>query len=266
MLVHVCQKWRYVVFQSPLRLNLRILCPAGKPVRAKLAVWPPLPIIIQSSTNEDNIIAALGHNDRVCKIDLISTSSLVESVFASMQKTFVALKDLRLYTIRDTAPVVSLSDSFLGGSAPHLRHLDLAAVPLPSPVLRKLLLSAPNLLTLNLHGIPHSCYFSPEALVTCLSAFTRLDQLHFGFKSRRSRPPREGRHPPPTRSFLPALTDFWFFGVSEYFDDLVSRIDVPLLNGLYIAFFDHIFDTPQLSQFLSRTPNLKSYNGVNEIA
>ena len=26
ILAHVCQKWRYVVFQSPLRLNLRILC------------------------------------------------------------------------------------------------------------------------------------------------------------------------------------------------------------------------------------------------
>ena len=44
ILVHVCQKWRYVVFQSPLRLNLRILCSAGTPVREKLALWPPLPI------------------------------------------------------------------------------------------------------------------------------------------------------------------------------------------------------------------------------
>jgi hypothetical protein len=37
-LVHVCQKWRYVVFGSPLRLNLRILCSTGTPVREKLAV------------------------------------------------------------------------------------------------------------------------------------------------------------------------------------------------------------------------------------
>jgi hypothetical protein len=46
VLVHVCQKWRYVVFQSPLRLNLRILCTAGVPVREKLALWPPLRIVI----------------------------------------------------------------------------------------------------------------------------------------------------------------------------------------------------------------------------
>ena len=41
MLVHVCQKWRYIVFRSPLRLNLRILCSAGTSVREKLALWPP---------------------------------------------------------------------------------------------------------------------------------------------------------------------------------------------------------------------------------
>jgi hypothetical protein len=44
-LVHVCQNWRYVVFGSPLRLNLRILCSAGTPEREKLAVWPPLLIV-----------------------------------------------------------------------------------------------------------------------------------------------------------------------------------------------------------------------------
>ena len=32
-LVHVCQKWRNVVFQSPLRLHLRILCSTETPVR-----------------------------------------------------------------------------------------------------------------------------------------------------------------------------------------------------------------------------------------
>jgi hypothetical protein len=47
ILVHVCQKWRYVVFRSPLRLNIRILCSAGTPVREKLAVWPLLPMRIQ---------------------------------------------------------------------------------------------------------------------------------------------------------------------------------------------------------------------------
>jgi len=132
ILVHVCQNWRYVVFRSPLYLNLRILCSKGTPVREKLAVWPPLPIIIQhvafglgppiSESGENDNIAALGHSDRdICNITLITiSSSLLERVFAVMQKTFVALKYLWLSAIDiPVAPVVS--DSFLGGSAPHLR-------------------------------------------------------------------------------------------------------------------------------------------------
>jgi hypothetical protein len=47
ILVHVCQKWRYVVFRSPLHLNLRIVCSPETPVREKLALWPPLPLIIE---------------------------------------------------------------------------------------------------------------------------------------------------------------------------------------------------------------------------
>jgi len=262
ILVHVCQKWRYVVFWSPLRLNLRILCSAGTPVGEKLAVWPPLPIIIEhfspsiSKCGEDNIIAALGHNDRVCAINLTIPSSLLESVFAAMQKTFVALKELWLDTIHDRAPVVS--DSFLGGSAPHLLYLFLTGIPFPFP--RKLLLSATNLVVLSLRDIPHSGYFSPEAMVTCLAALTRLEALYIGFKSPRSRPSRRvGRHRLLTRSVLPALTESTFVGVSEYLEDLVARIDAPLLNQLYISFFHQvIFHTPQLAQFLSRTPKLKA--------
>ena len=270
ILVHVCQKWRYVVFCSPLHLNLRILCSAGTPVGEKLAVWPPLPLIIKqyydstSKYNDNiNIITALGHSDRVCEIDLDIPSPLLERVFPAMEKTFVGLKYLRLGAI-GMAPVVS--DSFLGGSAPHLQQLWSSSIPFPFPVLRKLLLSAPNLVILFLSDIPHSAYFSPEAMVTCLSVLTRLEWLCIGFNSPRSRPPQEGRHPPPTRSILPALTELTFIGVSEYLEDLVARIDGPLLNKLFIKFFHQlIFDTPQFAQFVGRTPNLKAYDDAHVI-
>jgi hypothetical protein len=50
-----------------------------------------------------------------------------------------------------------------------------------------------------------------------------------------------------------------FKGVSEYLEDLVARIDTPRLNQLYITFFNQIvFDTPQLIQFISRTPTLEA--------
>jgi hypothetical protein len=47
ILVHVCQRWRQVVFGSPLRLNLRILCTYGTPVRKHLDIWPNFPIHIE---------------------------------------------------------------------------------------------------------------------------------------------------------------------------------------------------------------------------
>jgi hypothetical protein len=42
-------------------------------------------------------------------------------------------------------------------------------------------------------------------------------------------------------------------------EDLVTRIDAPLLDNLQITFFHQlIFDSPQLVQFISRTPNFKA--------
>jgi hypothetical protein len=41
-------------------------------------------------------------------------------------------------------------------------------------------------------------------------------------------------------------------------EDLVARIDAPILDSLQICFFHQlIFDTPQLAQFVARTPNIQ---------
>ena len=272
MLVHVCRKWRYAVFRSPLGLNLRILCSAGTSVKEKLAPWPPLPIIIDqyfprpaeiSKCGQDNIIEALGHDDRVCQIKMNISYPLLERVFSAMQKTFLGLKVLDLYIDGNYDRALVVPDSFLGGSAPDLRCLRLTCIPFPFPVLRKLLLSAPNLAILSVRFIPDSGYFSPEAMVTCLSALTRLKLLNIGFEYLQSQPPLEGRRPPLTHSVLPALTGLEFTGAIEYLEDLVSRIDTPLLNRLYIRLKHSrptTYDTPQLTQFLSRAPKLKAYD------
>ncbi|KAH9971477.1 hypothetical protein BGW80DRAFT_1561498 [Lactifluus volemus] len=67
-LVHVCQRWRYIVFASPLRLDLYLFCTNRTPVREMLDIWPPLPIEIDYSSidpqAEDNIIAGLEHHNR----------------------------------------------------------------------------------------------------------------------------------------------------------------------------------------------------------
>jgi hypothetical protein len=258
-LVHVCRKWRTIVLESPRRLDLRLFCTDTTPVKETLAVWPPLPIVIGQyfpPTRMDNIIVALEHNDRVCQIDLGTTNSQLEEILPAMQQPFPALTNLRIGWKKYEMPAV-VPESFLGGSAPRLQHLRLQYVPFPG--LPNLLLSATGLVTLSISGIPHSGYISPEAIVRCLSTLTSLETLWLGFTSPLSRPDRQSRRPhPPTRSALPALTDFSFEGVSEYLEDLVARIDAPLLNTLDIEFFNQlIFDTPQLAQFLARTPNIQ---------
>jgi hypothetical protein len=126
---------------------------------------------------------------------------------------------------------------------------------IPFPGLPNLLLSATHLVHLYLHNIPHSGYISPEAMATCLSMLTSLEELQLGFESPQSCPDQENRRsPPPTRSVLPALMAFFFKGVNEYLEELVARIDTPRLYYFSTTFFnDIVFDTPELIQFITPT-------------
>ena len=263
-LVHVCRNWRNIVFGSPRRLNLRLYCTASTPVRETLNVWPLFPIVIRVSGGMwglDNVVAALEHNDRICEFDLSHiSSSLLGRVLGAMQRPFPALTRLQLWPSDDgiTAPVQP--PSFLGGSSPQLRSLILGYIPFPG--LPKLLLSATHLVYLTLWKIPRSGYFSPEAMVACLSVLTKLEGLVIRFESPRSRPDQNSRRPPPqTRTVLPALTELRFKGVAEYLEDVVARIDAPLLDKLGITFFHQmLFHSVQLTQFISRTPKFRTHD------
>jgi len=46
-LVHVCQRWRSLVFGSPRYLNVQLLCTERIRVKKMLDIWPALPIVIQ---------------------------------------------------------------------------------------------------------------------------------------------------------------------------------------------------------------------------
>ena len=273
-LVRVCRTWRNIVLGSPLRLNLRIYCvPHRKQARKTIVAWPALPIIVMDDCDDirdkekwvNNIVAVFEHSDRICLLNLDNIRSRqLEIVLVAMQQSFPVLTRIALHSKDgETAPVVPAS--FLGGSAPQLQFLSLERIPFPG--LPKLLLSATHLVYLYLWGIPHSGYISPEMMVTCLSVLTRLEKLSIQFKSPQSLPDGNSRRPPPpTRTLLPVLTRLLFKGVSEYLEDLMARIDAPLLNDLWIAFFHQlILDTPQLTQFISRTPNFKTPDEVHEV-
>jgi F-box-like len=259
-LVHVCRRWRSLVFGSPRHLNLRLLCSDRTPARDTLDVWPPLPLFIRrigGAGSKDDIVAVLERSDRVCHIYLKDfESSDLEIISAAMQVPFPELTDLDLRSNGKT--LSALPDSFLGGSAPRLNYLYLKGIPFPG--LPKLLLSATQLFGLYLDNIPHSGYIPPEAMVTALSTLTRLRKLLLIFESPQSRPdPAHQRPPPPTCSVLPNLGIFSFKGDSEYVEVVMAHIDAPRLRSLYITLFNDIeFDTPQLTQFISRTPNMQA--------
>ncbi len=263
-LVYICRRWRNVVFASPHRLNLQLLCTRTRSAKGMLDLWPELPIIIQDGgwpntvEGADNVAAALELNDRVSRIDLCDvSSSQLERFVAIMQVPFPALTHLLLGPFDEMAPVIS----DWGGSAPRLQTLWLECVPFPA--LPKLLSTTTDLVDLCLFNIPHSGYISPEVMVTCLSALTRLKSLTLRSQLPRSRPDRVRRlPPPPTRPILPALTRFHFAGDTEYLEDLVVQIDVPLLESISVTFFNHVvFDILELPKFLRRT---KTFTGLDQ--
>ncbi|KAI9511205.1 hypothetical protein F5148DRAFT_389533 [Russula earlei] len=262
-LVHVCQRWRHVVFASPRRLNLRLEYRGKRPMSEMLDIWPALPVVISHgsvlSYYWENVAVALEseHHHRICEIEFAGIpTSRWERFAAVMQKPFPELTYLRFRVHGDTA--TSLPDSFLGGSAPLLRELWLANCPFQG--LPKLLLSAKQLVDLSLRNIPDSGYISPQDLVTALSVLFRLESLYLGFEF----PLYPASRPPPpliTRSVLPALTFLTFRGVHEYLEDLLAQIEVPFLKSLQIRFFVvPDFVLPQLHRLISHTESFETCN------
>ena len=203
-LVHVCRRWRSVVFGSPRRLNLHVVCSNETLASKTLDIWPAFPIVIRCDDilpiyNLDNIVVILKHREfrnRVHQITItFASSSLLEIVLEAMQAPFPELTHLWLWPNQNTGPVLGpvVPDSFLGGSASRLRSFNLYQISFPG--LPNLLLLATHLATLRLCGIPHSGYFSPEALVTALSTLTSLEEFRLQFESPLSCPDRASRHP-----------------------------------------------------------------------
>jgi F-box-like len=261
-LVHVCRRWRRVVFASPVRLNLELYCTDKTPVREMLHIWPELPLFIDffdrggpaNWNGEDrfvNIIDALEHRDRVHKIHLTELrSSEVDRTIRVMQQPFPALTSLNLCDSIGLALPLAIPDTFLNGSAPSLQDLQLWGLLFPS--LPRLLSSATHLTSLHLFHIPNSGYISPESMATSLSALTNLEilRIHFTYPTPHSRR-RDRPRPAPTRAVLPALTDLEFLGVSEWLEDLAGRVDAPLLVYTRITFFNQfVIDIPQIVRFI----------------
>src|SRR6267142_2188657 len=261
-LIQVCRRWRCVIFGSPLRLDLRLVCTDKTPMRTSLDIWPPFPIIIScrykaGQKSLENVIAAVEHgHDRISHISIYDINgSALEKLAAAMQQPLPTLKSCCLTSFDKSVAV--LPETFLGVSAPLLETFILRGIPFPT--FPKFILSS-TIRDLFITDIPHSGYISPNAMVACLAALPNLEYLYIGFRSPLSRSPQI-TPPPRTRIVLPALTRLCFWGVSEYFEDFVAQIDTPLLNDLDITFFmDLIFEIPRLRHFVGRAERFKPLN------
>src|SRR5712672_562704 len=125
VLVHVCRRWRYLVFASPGWLNLRLEYEGHGPLSVVLDPWPVLPVILTSSgllhsksdQRWDNLVTALEseHYDRIYEIQISNmTQSHLARFAAAMQKPFLELTRFKLSVVSQLVPV--FPDSFLGGS------------------------------------------------------------------------------------------------------------------------------------------------------
>jgi hypothetical protein len=268
LLTCVCPRWRQIVLTSPLGLNLRLYCTYGRPFLKSLACWPALPIIVQyggvpnldppAPQDDDNIIAALQQSGRVSSVSLTITSSLHEKLSA-ISEPLLELEDLVLLS-QDNMQL-TLPSTFRWGT--RLRTLSSTRIAFPS--FPQKILSCQDLVDLQLHEIPSAGYFSPEAFANCLSEMTQLRSLTLHLLSC----PRRGSYldgPPPTWGHitLPALTHLKYRGTSKYLDSLVARIDAPLLEDIYITFFNQpTMDASQLGRFIERTETLVPLSHVD---
>ena len=276
-LVHVCQRWRSLVFSSPKFLDLRLVCGpwAERGTGNELftsAIWPPLPVLLRRGCYAEEwentsryFDAAIVDPTRVREIDLTLTRSPLADLVLAMDKPFPALTCFRLaldrglkFQERYSAP--ALTGRFLGGSAPNLQYLELYSIEFRA--LPELLLSATNLVCLSLSAIPRYGHICPMVMSTGLAALAKLQWLTIDYKSSISCP--DPHSPLPTRTILPALTHFVFHGTREYVEDFVSSIDAPLLHDTRINFFQQpISDIPQLTQFMRRTTRFEPFNEVH---
>ena len=240
---------------------MELLCTHGTPVRKSLEYLPVLPLVIHfpgpiKDSDEDNIVAALEHPDRVRVVDLCAPSSMLEKLASVTQGPFPALTRLSLESIKDgTMPIHSYG--FLGGSAPRLRKLYLNGIPFPTALNR--LLSAHDLIDVDIRD---AVDISPEGVVVGLATMSRLKYLTLGFRWGAFYLPSIRQ--PPSRSVLPALTRFYYIGLFEYLEYFVEQIDAPQLDcfGIeYLEYWDEEeiadYEIPQLCKFIDRSEKLK---------
>jgi hypothetical protein len=263
-LVHVCRRWRYLILMSASHLGLSLLCTYGTPVADMLAHSPPLPLIIDylvkrdiTGEDEEGIMLALRHHDRVCRIRLRMPFMKLRKLITAVREEFPMLEYLGIGPLTKNSSGLILPNTF---RAPHLRHLILINFAFPTGA-SLLPMAGAGLVTLLLADIPSSPYFFPDNFLQQLSILSQLEILVIGFRSpvpNRDVERQLLHRPIMAPVILPNLRWFGFKGVSAYLEAILPCMTTPLLEGFRTIWFHQLdFSIPQLLQFIGAAKNLR---------
>ena len=260
-LVHVCPRWRILIYDSWSHLDMYILLTNDSPSMDTLSHLPPLPLVLDYSDrtgtitrkDEDNMYLGLQQHDRVRRVVLQAPSSMLRMWLESMNELFPTLEKLSLLsTTTDSEESGQVLPELL--QAPNLRRLSLHGIGLSKGL--SLLSSTTALSTLSLTHIRETCYFPPGLLVTHLQILPYLEELSISFTTPITFPSGEGEllFSPMPPVILPTLRRFTFRGEDVYLDNFVAQINTPLLEQLSLTLlFDLDFTLVNLTDFIRRT-------------
>ena len=153
------------MLESAVYLRLSLVCARGTPVADMLAHSPSFPLIIDhvnlnddiTPEDEEGIILALRHRDRVRRIRFRKSVAVLRKLIQALDGEFPILEYLYAMPRQYQRPAprhntsLNLPETF---RAPHLHQLLLMSfsIPIGSP----LLTTMGNLVTLSLSSIPRS--------------------------------------------------------------------------------------------------------------
>ena len=258
MLIHVCPRWRNLIYDSWSHLDMCLLLTNDSPSMDALSHLPPLPLIIHYSDrtrtitrkDEGNIYLGLQQHDRVRRVVLQAPSSKLRMWLKPMNKLFPRLGDLSLLSTTTESEEMSQAFPELL-RAPKLHRLSLHGISLPKGL--SLISSTAALSTLSL---THIRYFPPRHLVAQLQGLPHLEELSIGFAIPIPLTNSEGEllSAPITPVTLPTLRRLTLRGEDVDLDNLVAQINTPLLEQLSLSLLlDLEFTLVNLAKFIHRT-------------
>ena len=267
-LAHVCQRWRRVLFATPTRLGITLVCNSRTPVKDLLTNSPPLPLVIywghpgtlDTGDGVKSILFALGYRDRVRRMTLHMPECSLREVFKSMDGTFPMLETLQLYRAPDTDREPPLLPTMF--DAPNLRHLQLTDLKSFPPTIKLLnnVTTRQSIVTLSLGEIT----IKPATLMEYLALMPRLKVLKIGVSfsipsehtERKEKNLCTGSQPKSPSLTLTDLEEFEYQGTSNYLEALAARIGVPFLKRLSITVSNEVNHSADLNttafKYLSR--------------